>query len=394
MRKMASIVTISKITPIEGKDKIVVANFEENGYNVICSKDFSVGDKVVYCEVDSILPCGEKFACFEFLKPRCYKEKLGGYLIKNMKMGGIYSNGIIFKTTEVPIKKSIFSKEWKSGMDLTSQLEVRKYEPEDDASPVQGKKEGKIHKFIRQWMMKYSLTRPLARKMFLKKKIVGGSFPLEHISKSDEDNIMNNKGWYEKYKNVPCYVTRKIEGKSVTVINHPTNGLKVFGRNTALYAPAELAWCEKLCEVLKNVEKVTGHKYAIQGEFTGNGIQKNIYKINGYKFWVYKVVDITDGNKTLSKVCMDDFCDKYGLEQVPTVSCFKTLGETFKSLEEMQDYVEHQWFEVATMEDVDDREVSGLKKPQYHRHEGIVVRGMDNEFSFKCKSNEYQLAGL
>ena len=46
MRKLASVQTIDAIYPIEGKDRIVLARVE--GWNVIVTKDFEVGDKVVY----------------------------------------------------------------------------------------------------------------------------------------------------------------------------------------------------------------------------------------------------------------------------------------------------------------------------------------------------------
>ena len=76
MRNMAYIVTIKSIEPIEGKDRIVYVSFNENTYQVIAQKGFSVGDKVLYAEVDSILPVSPKF---EFLRSRCFvKDKVSG----------------------------------------------------------------------------------------------------------------------------------------------------------------------------------------------------------------------------------------------------------------------------------------------------------------------------
>ena len=47
-REMATIVTITKFIPIEGADRIVVANLKENIWNVVVNKnDFKVGDTVV-----------------------------------------------------------------------------------------------------------------------------------------------------------------------------------------------------------------------------------------------------------------------------------------------------------------------------------------------------------
>ena len=80
---MAYIATIKDVAPIQGKDRIQYVSFNENGYGVIADKSFSVGDKVVYIEVDAILPVKPQF---EFLRKRCFKEELNGFLIKNMKM--------------------------------------------------------------------------------------------------------------------------------------------------------------------------------------------------------------------------------------------------------------------------------------------------------------------
>ena len=55
MRKMASIQTIRDITPIEGADAIVLAHI--NGWAAVVKKDeFSVGQYVVFCEIDSWVP--------------------------------------------------------------------------------------------------------------------------------------------------------------------------------------------------------------------------------------------------------------------------------------------------------------------------------------------------
>ena len=88
MRKLASIKVVSNIVPIKDRDKIVLAIID--GWSVIVKKDeFTVGDKCVYCEIDSVLPETEQF---EFLR----KVK---FRIKTMKMAGVVSSGICFPLT-------------------------------------------------------------------------------------------------------------------------------------------------------------------------------------------------------------------------------------------------------------------------------------------------------
>ena len=54
-RKLASIQLIKDLKPIEGKDRIELATIE--GWNVVVQKgSFEIGQKCVYCEIDSILP--------------------------------------------------------------------------------------------------------------------------------------------------------------------------------------------------------------------------------------------------------------------------------------------------------------------------------------------------
>ena len=98
MRNMAYVVTVKDVKPIEGKDRIEYVSFKENDYSVIAQKGLKTNDKVVYIEVDSILPVNKKF---EFLRSRCFKESLNGFLIKAMKMNGLYSFGIVFKPEDL-----------------------------------------------------------------------------------------------------------------------------------------------------------------------------------------------------------------------------------------------------------------------------------------------------
>ena len=198
MRNMFYTVTVASAEPIDGCDKIHYIGFEENGYKVIASKEIKIGDVVAYGEVDSIFPESDKR--FEFLKARCYKESLNGYLIKAMKMRGLRSFGIVFTFNELGIKPV------KAGTDLTDKFNIGKYEPAEDASPKMQKAKG-----LKGLLFKFKITRPLAYKIFGVHKIKG-EFPTHIISKSDEDNIQNHKEWFDKYKNEPCYISAKIEG--------------------------------------------------------------------------------------------------------------------------------------------------------------------------------------
>jgi len=398
MRKMASVVTVDSIESIEGKDKIVYIGFKENGYHVIGDKTFSIGEKIVYFEVDSVLPVKPEF---EFLRKRCFNSRVNGFVIKNMKMSNLYSTGLILHFNEVGIKSC------KAETDLTEKLGVTKLEDYADASPKQTK-----NNIFCNFMMKHKSTRWLAKLIWFSfNKNKGKSFPTEYLPKSDETNIQNIKGMFEKWENIPCYISRKFEGQSFSIFMIPNK--KTF--KTELYArnyganENQLRWAEKnkIEDKLKLIWKNTNHCFAIQGEFCGPNIQKNIYKFDDYRFFVYTVKDITE-NKQLGFVALTTFCEKYNFETVKIVCSTRPLNRDFSrdfsSIDELQNYTEHQWFAIKDTKDkvsvwntYDDRTYKKpelLKKPEFHRWEGIVVRGMNNEFSFKVKSNQYQIDGL
>jgi RNA ligase (TIGR02306 family) len=91
-RKLAYVAKIKDLQPIKGKDRIELATIL--GWEVIVQKnEYKIGDLVIYCEYDTILPVRPEF---EFLRSRCYSAKWNGFRIRNMRLSGIFSQGIIF----------------------------------------------------------------------------------------------------------------------------------------------------------------------------------------------------------------------------------------------------------------------------------------------------------
>ena len=378
MRNMAYVVTVKDVKPIEGKDRIEYVSFKENNYSVIAQKGLKVNDKVVYVEVDSILPVDETF---EFLRSRCFKESLNGFLIKAMKMNGLYSFGIVFKPSNLGLDAS----ELKSKQDLTDTLGVRKYEPIEDRSPVENKLPP-LKKRIKSLLMRYSLTRPIGRKLFVK-SLEKEDFPTWLIPKSDEDNLANNPEWFEKYKNSDNYITVKMEGKSVTCYFEDKKFLwfkksifKVFGRNVPLTEKKELEFFKSIGDKIKNSHVI------LQGEYCAPHVQRGIYK-NGSHFYIYKIRDLLT-NQYYTYEQMQNFASAHGLELVPLVD--KKLSD-FESIEDIYNFADRLYFKEG-----DISKIITNKSKFTKNHEGIVVRSNDinkNNWSFKVKSREYQLRG-
>ena len=378
MRNMAYVVTVKDVKPIEGKDRIEYVSFKENDYSVIAQKGLKVDDKVVYVEVDSILPVNEKF---EFLRSRCFKESLNGFLIKAMKMNGLYSFGIVFKPEDLGLDVS----KLKSKQDLTDVLKIRKYEPIEDRSPVENKLPP-LKKRIKSLLMRYPFTRFIGKRLFVK-SLEKEDFPTWLIPKSDEDNLANNPEWFEKYKSSDNYITVKMEGKSVTCYFEDKKFLwfkksifKVFGRNIPLTEKRELEFFKSIGDKIKNSHVI------LQGEYCAPHIQRGIYK-NGSHFYIYKIRDL-ETNDYYTYEQMQNFASAHGLELVPLVD--KNLSD-FKSIEDIYNFADKIYFKEG-----DISKILTNKSKFAKNHEGIVVRSNDinkDNWSFKVKSREYQLRG-
>ena len=164
-RKLASIQVIKDIIPIKDADAIEVVRVL--GWNVVVKKgEFKIGDKVIYCEVDSLFPQKPEF---EFLRKVNFR-------IKTIRLRGVYSQGICFPLSILPVGV------YNEGDDVTNLLEISKYEP---PIPVDLAGEAK------------------------------GAFP-SFLSKTDETRIQCLEDILTKYLGTLCYYSEKIDGTSST----------------------------------------------------------------------------------------------------------------------------------------------------------------------------------
>lgn len=391
MRNMAYGVTISKVDDIEGKDKIGLLHFKENAYTVIGSKKLKPGDVVCYFEVDSILP---ETPVFEFLRKRCYNERCKGFLIRKIKMGNVYSFGLVMTSEELKT-------EIKAGTVYDDVFNVRKDEDRYDASP----------------------------KQFNGKELVRvRSFPVDLIPKSDEDNLMNDPSMLDKIKDKKYYTSVKLEGKSMTVflekrslkdviedikfnfkeikkefefifkkIIHRNKKvplkdqitkhlLKIKSLKNPFYFGKELAvfgrnvegdkdmykFCERLMPFFEKHPDLI-----LQGEYTSPKVQKGIYK-DGENFNVYRV---RNGLRDLNP---DEYCEMIngaGIKGLRTVQ-YLDIDLNRYDLESLQKFVDNLKFTEGSHFVVYDGDKN---------HEGIVIRTDDMKIHFKVKSREYEL---
>ena len=355
MRKLASVQKITEIVPIEGRDRIVLATVE--GWHVIVTTDFNVGDKVIYVEIDSVMPEQPEF---EFLRPKKFH-------IKTMKMAGVISQGICFPMDILPEKY----RDLDVGEDVTDIIGVTQYEPtmDKEEDPVgQKKKAKKYPAFLMRFKWFRKLVLPKPRK---------GGFP-SFVSKTDEERIQNMP-WIINDKR-EWIATEKVDGQSGTFALVRHRGLFndkfeyiVCSRNLRLMHPdGSTYWSVSERYHIENVLKnMIGNRewIAIQGECVGPKIQKNKYGVAEPDLYVFNVIYPWPDGRLNSKLAKS-LVEQHGLNFVPIVEEKVVLPDTVD--------------EVLTYADGQSQLANTLR-------EGIVFRSLDGKQSFKAVSNKFLL---
>lgn len=333
-RKLATIRRISDITPIDGADKIELVTVD--GWKVVVAKDVGhkVGNLVVYCEIDSFLPIREEF---EFLRKSSYKKMSDGkegFRLKTIRLRGQLSQGLI-----LPISVLDFGEMASEGQDVTERLGIVKYE-----APIPAELSGKVK----------------------------GLFP-SFLRKTDEERVQNLASDYEELKEKKFYVTEKLDGTSATFY-YKDGQFGVCSRNLELLESDENTYWKVARQLdIENKLASLDFNISIQGELIGEGIQGNPYKIKGQTVKFFTGFDIST-QRRIHFVKLVVILQKLGLDYVPV------LNEQFNF--ELPDSIE-DLLNLA--------EGKSALNPKTER-EGIVVRTLDGEISFKAISNKFLLS--
>lgn len=271
MRNLATIQKISNIQPIPNADSIEVATIL--GWKVVVKKgEFNIGDLVVYCEIDSLLPEKPEF---EFLR----KDK---FRIRTVQLRGQVSQGICFPLS---ILSNMFDvNELKPGLNVTDVLGIVKYEP-----PIPTELAGEVV----------------------------GAIP-SFIQITDEDRIQILPEIPQKYSGEKFIASEKLDGSSTTY--YYNNGhFGVCGRNWEfLESKTNSMWRFARKHDLENKLKYLNLNIALQGEIIGEGIQKNKYKIEGHTVRIFRIFDI-DKYKYFTYEESVDIVNQLGIEMVPII---------------------------------------------------------------------------
>lgn len=354
-RKLAHVEEIKWISPIEGKDRIVLAGIL--GWQVIVQRsEYQVGDKVIFVEIDSVLPEKPEF---EFLRSKKFR-------IKTMRMAKCTSQGICFPLSILP------EGNYEIGDDVTELMGITQYEPtmdvERDTEPTTPKNVKKYPKFL----MKFKWFRNLV----LPKKQAKG-FP-SFISKTDETRIQNAPHYLNM--DIEFIATEKVDGQSGTFTLQKIKGkhwwnkdkydFAVCSRNLRLYSKDNSSYWSVVEKY--NLEKVLheligdNEWVAIQGECIAPKVQGNKYKVSEPDLYVFNII-YPSGR--LGSLEAKEIANRHGLKFVPIIDEAKSLKGM--SVNDVLDYA------------------TGKSQLYNTLREGIVFRSKDGVYSFKAVSPEF-----
>lgn len=282
MRKLATIARIDQILPHPNADSLELANVR--GWQVVTKKDeFKVGDRCVYCEIDSVMPDRPEF---EFLRTRNFR-------IKTIKLRGELSQGICFPLSilDTDIESyAEFSKHFLDEDDVTNELGVTLYQA----------------------------TIPAC---------LGGdvedAFP-SFIPKTDCGRIQNHSWILYELSQLEWVATEKLDGSSCTI--YWKNGsLHVCSRNWELCNDERNAfWQAVKSDGL--IDKLKDSPIALQGELLGPKIQGNRYGVKQPTLYFFDAYDMNEG-------CYLNFldfmmvCDRLNVHIVPLEQMGVTLDQ-------------------------------------------------------------------
>lgn len=299
-RKLARVVLIDSLHPIEGADRIELAMV--GGWQVVVQKGlYVVGSKAVYFEIDSLLPVERP--CFASLANISSKLQfvIDGKQyarIKTMKLRKQLSQGFCVPATEVSVDHLPVD------TDCTQALGVLKYESEGEKAQKNGTpgngKQGTSAKGFPKFIPKTDQNRlqniPIAFEQARDKgELFEKSFKLDGSSMT----VYHNSDLGVASRNVGF----RIVDEQIPFLNAVKNYFRGFGWKRVIKADKnhfiDAARDEGVLDALAQMFEYTGRNFAIQGELVGPSIQKNFEGVDKNEFFVYDVYDI-DNQKILA----------------------------------------------------------------------------------------------
>jgi RNA ligase (TIGR02306 family) len=272
-RKLASIQVIKELSPINGADAILCAKVL--GWECVVKKtEFTINDKCVYFEIDSVLPIAT-------WNDHLRKEEGKKLRVKTIRLRGQLSQGLALPLSILP------QGDYEVGQDVTSIVGVEKYEPVVPAH-LSG--------------------------------MAKGNFPA-FLHKTDETRLQSEPRVLDEAisKGLVLVGTLKMDGTSFTAYRRDAD-FGVCSRNLDLKETEDNAHWRmarklKLEEILRSEPK----NLCIQGEMAGQGIQGNRMGFKEVDLYLFNLYDIDTG-KYLGYKELVEFGQKHNIKVVPIIA--------------------------------------------------------------------------
>ena len=414
-RTLASVVEISKVSPIEGADRLEVVEMVGKGWKVVTQKgEFHEGDLAVFFEIDSALnPTDERYV---FLKDRCLRKfvsKSGNVLrevikIKTIKLRGVYSQGLLMPLSNFIGKELHYTvcpatledvkavdgtpltEEDIKGMEVADIYYFKHHDATEDTPACDERVSVTVGSDLTELLhvehydeIKEQLQPAMGNPLCADAK---GRFPVDFVPKSDEDRLQGHLDFFEKYKGLTFEVTAKDDGSSETIAYSPTidedDPLVVCSRNLRLKRPEEGGKVSAFWQVvakygiedkLKSLYESTGKEYALQGECVGCGINGNKDRYSDFEFHVFRIWDIRESHFVAPEE-RREICKRLDIPHVQVVAKNFPFFDKITTMEEALKFAEG-------------------KTLRGNEREGVVLKQDDGkgDLHFKIVSNRYLL---
>lgn len=371
-RKLARVVLIDSLHPIEGADRIELAMI--GGWQVVAQKGlYTVGCKAVYFEVDSLLDVEKPAFTFLASSKNTMVDGKQYARIKTIKLRKQLSQGLLVPLSEVGIDPGV-----QVDADVTSLLGVIKYESVAEKAMngnIQGVKTGTTIMGFPKFIPKTDQTRVQniviqyaqacdKDEKFEKTFKLDGSSLSAWVNKNIAGVASRNVGFRMQVENKGL---KQIIKDYIAKVKHTG---RIFTTVPMQYKPVDNSFTQVAREA-KLIEAIVrdGRNLAIQGEMVGPAIQKNFEGVKKNEFYCYDIYLIDERRYMLPQE-RQDFCKKHNISHVPIAGTDVYLPLTVKE----------------ALADADGP--SGLNGKY---REGFVYKSMTRDFSFKVISNAYLL---
>ena len=262
-RALATVAEIAGFRPIDGADRIQLAQLVDRAWEVIVTKDYAVGQRGVYFEPDAFLPEQPQY---EMLRARCFRECQGkrGFRLRTIKLRGVYSQGLFLPLDALPVELPAAAA-LELGRDVTQLLGVEQWPEEEGGGGGESRR----------------------------------TFP-SFVPRSNQPRVENLGKRYAELQALGDYLwTEKLDGSSFTAYVRGGE----FGycsRNFLLSAgeaPPTAAKESAYAAVVRRYEleaklRALGRDVALQGEVIGPRLQGNRYKRTDSELYVFVLWDI------------------------------------------------------------------------------------------------------